>query len=452
MKKVMFLIFFISTFLLYGCATQELPKTIEPVVETIPEPVEETQPEEVKPVEEVKEEPKIETPAEKELFEPSLTYPGVYNGPLYATSEQIGNYPNKEEYIGNLEKNGVNFLVGMFTIFGGTTDETFVSHSNLGYVVDFTSRYSGGVVPYFGSGIGGEELDSLVKTQGNVWVSMYSDVLNSYEPFVGEEFIQGLGEIETQEWSVRHNDPTILKAIDLAQANNKDIMFHPVASKLDDVKDLIEKYPETTFLIHMYREDVKNGQQKLIDLLKNHDNLYFSIDAAHIAYYDGNDILYSYYDQYGDEAKIQFVSTVNNNYDSILNSAVSAYKPIVKAAPYKVVWGTEAGPDYSFDPEVYNLLIKISRDFIAKVTEYTVQQEALAYKNALEAFGPGVKPSKETNVINTDSWPLCELSEIDKTCEYCGVVGEDEDVPPEAELCENQCILKMKCKDPLDNE
>lgn len=388
-----------------------------------------------------------ETEEESELFYPALTYDGAYNGPLYATSEQIGNYPDKAEYMSNLKRNGVNFFIGMFTILGKTTDANFVSHANLGYVADLAEKYPGMIVPFFGSGIGGEELESLVKKKDGAWVSMYKDVIDTSPAFAGEDFIRGFGEVETQEWSIRHNDAEIMKLVSLASSNRKHFMFHPVASKLDDVKTMIESYPDTIFLIHMYREDLKNGEQKLIDMMKTHDNLYYSIDAAHILHYDGNDILYSYYDSYGDNAGSRFISAVNSNYNSIMSSAVNEYKDLVEAVPDKVMWGTEAGPDYSFEPDVYNLLIKASRDFIAKVTDNPDEQEALGYKNALRVFGRGVSYSG-SGLINTDSWPFCTEEQMGPCDTECGTEDEGQ-VNFEGEACFEECISEMACMDPL---
>ena len=441
MDKKFLLFLFIISILISGCTKQEAP------AEELPDVVEDNLNEQQ--VGEEEPEPVVEEET-LQFFEATLKYQGSYNGPLYATSEQIGNYEDKTTYMGNLKRNGVNFMIGMFAVFGKTTEETFVNHANLGYVADLVSKYPGMIVPFFGSGFGGEQLESLVRDQPDTWISMYNDVFDTSVNFVGEDFIQGIGEVETQEWSLKHNDPKIMKLVDLASKKNKHFMFHPVADKLDGVKDMIEKYPNTMFLIHLYREDLADGQQELIDLMKTHNNLFFSIDAAHIIHYDETDILYDYYDDYGSNAKSKFISTVNSNYDSILNDAISAYKPLVKAVPDKVMWGTEAGPSYSFDPEVYDVLIKVSREFIMKVTDDPEQQEALGYKNALRVFGPGVKLEKEVNIINSNSWPLCKLSDIDDLCGECGIGEEDEEVNPESESCENDCILKLKCKDPLD--
>ena len=86
-----------------------------------------------------------ETPAaaeesSPELFQPLLTYPEAYNGPLYATSEQIGNYPDKDKYMSNLKRNGVNFFIGMFAIFGKPS-QPLASNADLGYVADLAKKY-----------------------------------------------------------------------------------------------------------------------------------------------------------------------------------------------------------------------------------------------------------------------------------------------------------------------
>ena len=74
-----------------------IPEEIETQPPTVPEeePVEEkeevieTTPEQTSEIPPAQEEPEIET--ELELIYPKLTYPDAYNGPLYATSEQVGN-------------------------------------------------------------------------------------------------------------------------------------------------------------------------------------------------------------------------------------------------------------------------------------------------------------------------------------------------------------------------
>jgi len=75
-----------------------------------------TEPEITEETPEMAEEPITEIPAPiaeeepgYEIFNPSLTYPGAYNGPLYGTSEQVGS-ASMDSYFKNLDQNGINFL------------------------------------------------------------------------------------------------------------------------------------------------------------------------------------------------------------------------------------------------------------------------------------------------------------------------------------------------------
>ena len=392
----------------------------------------------------------LQEPEEYQIFEPTLTYEGFYNGPLYATSEQIGDGYDINKYMANLDRNGVNFFIGMFPILGEQKEEILSTNIGLGYVINSAKKYPHRIIPFFSPGFGGEEIEDR-ELLGEKLTSLYRDTIISSRAIAGEDFIMGFGEIETQEWNVRHNDPKVLQLTDLASANSINFMFHPVASKINDVEAMIEAYPDTIFLIHMYREDLRNSKTKLIEIMQTHDNLYFSIDAAHILHYDGNDILYSYYDRYGENAGPKFISAINSNYNTILSSAVSEYKSLVTAVPDKVMWGTEAGPDYSFEPDVYDLMVKASRDFISRVADTEEQQEALGYKNALRVFGEGAVLETEITVTDTSLWPFCTNAQMDNCDEGCGVSEENDfEENPELEVCFNECLFGEQCVDPLD--
>jgi hypothetical protein len=371
------------------------------------------------------------------LLSPTLTYDGMYNGPLYATSEQIGTGYSIEDYFANLNRNGVSYMIGMFAMSGPQDADALVAHEGLGYILNAVKKYPYRVIPFFNPGLGGEEVEPLV---GDELTYRYSSALSSSKSIVGNMVLKGLGEIETQEWAMAHNDPRVLQLANLANANGINLMFHPVASKLDNAKTLIEAYPGINFLFHMYREDVANGKSKLIDLLKTHDNAYFSIDAAHIAFNDGNDILYTNSKASG------FISEFDRNYDRMVSSAEKAYRDIVIAAPLQVVWGTEAGPEYSFEPAVYDRLIKISRDLIGRMpSEY---QEALAYKNALRAFGEGAVLTTAVEISDTGTWDMCSDDTMDACDASCGIETDADAEEPAKDACFKQCLNTNQCIDP----
>lgn len=426
----------------YGCVQPSPEVTeaddveeFEDVNESVEESIEDSQ-----PVEENLEEEESVEEETFDIFNPTLTYSGAYNGPLYGTSEQVG-AASMDSYFKNLDRNGINFFIGMFAIFGEPSEDTLVSNDGLGLVIDAAQRHPHRVIPFFNPGIGGEEVELFL---GDTMTGWYTDTLTASQDIAGDDFIQGFGEIETQEWSVGHDHEDIQALVTLAQKNDLHFMFHPVASKIDDVEQLLKAYPGVTFLIHMYREDLADSKDDLIRLLQEYDNLYFSMDAAHIIHVNGMDIIYDYDSTNKASSISQFVAEVDREEDAIIQSAIASYKPLVDAAPDKIMWGTEIGPEYAFDKEVFDRAVKISRFVIAGFDEE--DQEAVAYKNALRVFGEGVVVDDNIEVINTRSWPECadvQLGSCDETCE--GDSGETAEFSPDVEDCLIRCLIPQQC-------
>lgn len=371
------------------------------------------------------------------LFNPTLTYPDMYNGPLYATSEQIGDGYPIEKYFKNLDRNGINYFIGFFALSGTQNRSMLNNYSGLGYIVNAVQKYPKRIIPFFNPGMGGDEVEPLV---GKKLTALYSSALTSSKEIVGSGIIKGFGEIETQEWNFPHNDARIIELIKLAGAHKIHVMFHPVASKIGDVKKLVAAYPNTTFLIHMYRSDLDKSRDALIKIIKAHNNIYFSIDAAHIAHYDGNDMLYEH------TKSSKFIADFDAKYDTMLKSAVSDYTPLVNAVPTKVMWGTEAGPEYSFDAAVYDRLIKISRDLIGRLP--LEHQEGVGYKNALRVFGEGVALTTPIQILDASSLPHCSDTTIDACDSKCGIVTDDDAIDPVKDACFQMCLVQKRCIDP----
>ena len=462
MKKKRYLLGFLLllVFTVFGCATQEAPieKAAKPVVEDVPQEAVEAPVQEPQTVEETKEEqtiaeepiiaelePVVEKKEEFQIFNPVLTYEGAYNGPLYGTSEQVGS-ASMDSYFENLDRNGINFFIGMFGISGEPSADTLISDQGLGEVVDAAQKHPYRVIPFFNPGIGGEEVEQYL---GETLTGWYTNTLSASQRIAGNDFIRGFGEVETQEWKARHNDPKIIELIELAEDNSINFMFHPVASKIDDVKKIIEAYPNTIFLIHMYREDLDKSRDKLIKIMQEHDNLYFSMDAAHIVFVNslGGDLVYIFDSKDKQLSISKFVSAYNSREKSMINDAIKAYKPLVDAVPDKVMWGTEIGPEYAFDPEVFDRAIKISRFVIAGFDEE--HQEAVGYKNALRVFGQGVVADQNIKVIDTRSWPECsntQTSACDTSCE----TPDSNTLTAEQDACFLNCLIGKKCKEVIE--
>ena len=447
-KRFLIVLLVLTLLLFYGCATPVSEIAQQPTQPEIAERIEETAEAKEEPI--AKEEPAVAAPEpvaeEKEefqIFDPVLTYDGAYNGPLYGTSEQVGS-ASMDSYFENLDRNGINFFIGMFGISGEPAVDRLISDQGLGEVIAAAQKHPHRIIPFFNPGIGGEEVEQYL---GEELTGMYTKTLAASQEIAGKDFIRGFGEVETQEWNARHNDPRIIQLIEVAQKNNINFMFHPVATKIDDVEKIGDAYPDTTFLIHMYREDLDKCMAKLIKILQEHDNLYFSMDAAHILFANGNDIIYTYDGTDKQSSISRFVSTYESKEKSLITSAISAYKPLVDAVPDKVMWGTEIGPEYAFDPQVFDRAIKISRFVIAGFAQE--HQEAVGYKNALRVFGEGVVADPNIKVLDTRTWSDCtddQMGDCDTTCE----TPDSNLLTQEQEKCFQNCLIGIHCREVVE--
>ena len=445
-KTVVFLVSLVFIFLFILSCTSQAPTVVEETLADVPAPaVEEvqTQPEAAVDIAPAVVEETQPAQSEYSIIYPKLTYDGAYNGPLYGTSEQVGS-ASMDSYFENLDRNGINFFIGMFGISGEPNADTLTSDQGLGEVISAAQKHPHRVVPFFNPGIGGEDVEKYL---GDELTGMYTQTLAASQKIAGKDFIRGLGEVETQEWGARHNDPRVIELIDIAQRNNLHFMFHPVDTKIYDVEKIINAYPNTIFLIHLYREDLEKSKTQLIKMLQEHDNLYFSMDAAHILFANGNDIIYTYDSTDKQSAIRAFVSTYDSKEKSIINDAISAYKPLVDAVPDKVMWGTEIGPEYAFDPEVFDRAVKISRFVIAGFN--AEHQEAVGYKNALRVFGQGVVVDANIRVIDTDSWPECSNSET-SSCDTSCETPDTNTLTAEQDACFLNCLIGKQCKEVVE--
>ena len=132
-----------------------------------------------------------------------------------------------------------------------------------------------------------------------------------------------------------------------------------------------------------------------------------------------------------------------------LNNAINAYKSLVDAAPDKIMWGTEIGPEYAFNPEVFNRAVKVSGFVIAGFDKE--HQELVGYKNALRVFGEGVVVNSDIKVYDTNSWSDCtdtQMNYCDKSCEIPNI----DILTNEQERCYSNCLMESKCKEVLEQD
>ena len=129
--------------------------------------------------------PAVQNKEKFRIFNPVLTYDGAYNWPLYGTSEQVGS-ASMDSYFENLDRNGINFFIGMFGISGEPAAGTLTSDQGLGEVIDAAQKHPYRVIPFFNPGIGGEEVEQYL---GEELTDMCSSTLSASQKIAGKDFI-----------------------------------------------------------------------------------------------------------------------------------------------------------------------------------------------------------------------------------------------------------------------
>ncbi len=377
----------------------------------------------------------VTKPTEPKLIYPTLTYEGAYNGPLYETSFQAGDSGPMDLHFANMDRNGVSFTNAFFGVaFPPKADDVLLSTNELGYALNAVKQHPGRIVPFYSQLLDPEETDinALAKDLDAIFQAVES---------IAPGFLKGIGEIPQMDLPMKADSVQMRALADIARKHNIMLMFHPPARQVDLVKNLIEAYPDVKFFMHMYAEDVSADAAAYGELIKDHDNLYFSIDADHMMFLDNTGLLYKYEGiSNTKQAATYFVSDYDSNEEKLLKSALARYAPLIKAAPDRVMWGTEMGPAYNYEPEVYDRMIKFTRKFIAKLSPEV--QEKFAYKNALAYFGPGITYTKNVQIIDSSSWPACGTSQASACDSEC---DNQKMSKSEVEPCLVRCFGKLQC-------
>jgi hypothetical protein len=187
---------------------------------------------------------------------------------------------------------------------------------------------------------------------------------------------------------------------EFAGNHNLFIMIHLGLNQSDrsGLEEMLYKFPNTKVIIHGFEQ----GGQGFAELLKKHQNLYFTLDTAtlmklginrpgkHLMYPDNNG------------SAQQFLSEYSENKQNLLLQATNEWEWVILAAPDRVMWGTDVSFKWHTDKEVYRRLIEFSKEFI-KSLPIEVQNK-YAYENAVRLFGNKAKTfEKVDNDIHDDS-------------------------------------------------
>jgi len=309
-----------------------------------------------------------------------------YNGPLFDahlhltgqdsqdSPEGVGytklliNTKNADEIFAMFDTLGVTGIIGFLPL----NHDFFVVNKRwtdpfLKQAMKISNRYCGGVHIFLFP-------DSLIGIKSREYFT--TEIIDDY---VKKYPIEGIGEIHVDGENpiykdIRLNDNEMFELYDYAAENNLVVMIHPRESDLEDLHEALRHNSKTIFLLHS-----GEGIEKIIPpLLQEHDNLYYSIDAA---------IMENYNLGIAGMTKENFLNNLQSNgmYYRILASALNHWKPLIEAYPDRIMWGTDAGWSWNFEQEVYSELTWFARDFIGGLSLEV--QEKFAYKNAERMLG-----------------------------------------------------------------
>jgi len=169
------------------------------------------------------------------------------------------------------------------------------------------------------------------------------------------------------------NDNYQLEMYELSDKNNLIVQVHPAQGQAQILKQLLKKYPNVIFLVHL----MKDEQIEMIELLETHDNMYYSLDAE-LSYIFG----YKTIQNNRGPTKQEFLDSMRQNFDSRLKEGLDRWKTVIEKHPNKFTWGSDRWFTWHFDEDVGALLEEFSRSFIGQL-DLSVQ-EKFAYKNAEE--------------------------------------------------------------------
>jgi len=198
-------------------------------------------------------------------------------------------------------------------------------------------------------------------------------------PFRGIGEIHSGGILTDSYADMRLVDPAMLELYDYAATNDLIVMIHPELSHIEDVHRALNHNPDTIFLLHGLVDTVETVAEALETLFREHQNVYFSVDANLIP---ENGLHNSQI-----KNKEHFLANLQSKrmYYRLLASALVTWKPIMEAYPTRMMWGTDLIYSWNFEPEVIHEIARFSRDFIAGLDPEV--QERFAYRNAIEMLG-----------------------------------------------------------------
>jgi len=187
----------------------------------------------------------------------------------------------------------------------------------------------------------------------------------------GEMAFYNRGDSSQSYYPKSPDEQQFLDTYALAEKNNFVVMIHPDKGQEQAVENILKKYPSVKFYFH--GDEIESA---IIGLMDKYPNVYYSVDAvlSRLPFPPADALHIS-------SSESDYVAKVTQNFNAILEGAVSSWKTKIEKHPDRFTWGTDRGGfNWHYGEEVSRLFEELSRSFIGRLDPSV--QEKYAYKNA----------------------------------------------------------------------
>lgn len=189
------------------------------------------------------------------------------------------------------------------------------------------------------------------------------------------------------EWKPQNDPPPSLveppwsDIFEFAGRHDLVVMYHPFPGQQASVREAIERYPETTFLLHGHQMLAMGERTRLgigdflPSLLGEHKNLYWTHDFASMT---GGQFLRP------DLTADAFLDVLESNRGRFVEQHGAVLQRLLETAPGQVTWGTDVALNWHMDEDVMDAVMGFTRELLDALP--AEHRDAYAYENALELF------------------------------------------------------------------
>lgn len=324
---------------------------------------------------------------------PSPVQAPRYNGPLFDTHLHLSLgrlqsvFSSANDLLRYLDKNGERGAIGFYVLPPSASAPSAVR------ALPFVRGASPRVVPLLQPwGTGAPILGALAR--GEYTEAVLRGYLVPNGPF------QGVGEIPLYTpdmQAVTFESPQVQTVLRVVNEMNGIVMIHPSEGplfgrtmELAEIEPSIRQYSDTTFLFHT---GPPIFDRLVLPLLSRYSNVYFTMDVnIWLFRVDGRSLMEpGGVFGAGGSAEVFLAEVEGAGRDQLLEVGLRKSLGRLRQHPDRILWGTDRGIPWHFEERVTELIIEMSRQFIARMP--SGMQEDYAFRNALRVFGRYLSPS-----------------------------------------------------------